>query len=73
MLTDAESADAAIKQAGQDAIEKMYRAMANFTEEDLVQAEVDLNEMMASTAVNLIELQALLVSNQISSAEAYDK
>ena len=72
MLTDAESADAAIKQAGQDAIEKMYRAMANFTEEDLVQAEVDLNEMMASTAVNLIELQALLASNQIS-AEAYDK
>ena len=72
MLADAESADVAIKQAGQDAIEKMYRAMANFTEEDLVQAEVDLNEMMASTAVNLIELQALLASNQIS-AEAYDK
>ena len=72
MLADAESADAAIKQAGQDAIEKMYRAMADFTEEDLVQAEVDLNEMMASTAVNLIELQALLASNQIS-AEAYDK
>ena len=72
MLTQAESADAEIKKVGQEAIEKMYRAMADFTEEDLVQAEVDLNEMMASTAVDLIELQALLASNQIS-AEAYDK
>lgn len=72
MIDQANSADEQLKATGEAAIAQMYDAIYNFSQEDLMQAEVDLNEMMASTATNFAELNSLYQEGQIS-AEAWGK
>lgn len=70
MIDQANSADEQIKATGEAALKEMYDAIYNFTQEDLDLTEEELNQMMASTATNIGELQSLLESGEIS-AEAY--
>lgn len=72
MIDQANSADEQLKATGEAALAQMYDAIYNFSQEDLAAMEVDLDEMMASTAANVADLQGLLDAGQIS-AEAYGK
>ena len=72
MIDQANSADEQLKTTGEAALAQMYDAIYNFSQEDLAAMEVDLDEMMASTAANVADLQGLLDAGQIS-AEAYGK
>ena len=72
MIDQANSADEQLKATGETALAQMYDAIYNFSQEDLDAMEVDLDEMMASTATNVADLQGLLDAGRIS-AEAYGK
>ena len=72
MIDQANSADEQLKATGEAALAQMYDAIYNFSQEDLAAMEIDLDEMMASTAANVADLQGLLDAGQIS-AEAYGK
>lgn len=71
MIDQANSVDEKIKATGEMALKEMYNAIYNFTQEDLNITEEELNQMMASTATNLADLQNLLEAGEIS-LEAYN-
>ena len=72
MITKATSGQADLIAEGEAAIREMYQRIDTFTEEELAEMDAQFDEMMASTATNVTELQNLLASDQISE-EAYDK
>ena len=72
MIDQANSSDKQLKETGQAALAQMYDAIYNFSQEKLDQTEIDLDEMMASTATNVADLTGLLDSNQIST-DAFNK
>lgn len=72
MINQANSSDKQLKETGQAALAQMYEAIYNFSQENLDQTEIDLDEMMASTATNVADLTGLLDSNQIST-DAFNK
>ena len=72
MITKATSGQADLIAQGEAQIREMYQRIAQFQNENMEATDADLNEMMASTATNLSELNAMLANNEIST-EAWQK
>ena len=72
MITKATSGQADLVAEGEAALREMYQRIDSFTEEELAEMDAQFDEMMASTATNVTDLQNLLNTDQISE-EAYDK
>ena len=58
--------------AAQAQLEEMYQRIAEFQGEDLAAVSAELNEMMASTATSVADLNSMLQAGEIDAA-AYDK
>ena len=59
-------------EAAKAQLEEMYHRIAEFQGEDLAAVNAELNEMMASTATNVSDLNQMLQAGEIDAA-AYDK
>ena len=67
------SGDEAVIAAAEERFKTMYDALGDFMEEDLDVVGAELDEMMASTATSLSELDNMWQNNIITSEDAYSK
>ena len=72
MINDLASKDEEIVAAAKQKFKTMYDGIGNFMSEDLDVTESDYNEIYASTATNVNDLQDMLNNEQIDES-AYDK
>ena len=72
MITKATSGQADLVAEGEAELREMYRRLGEFQDEQLAGMDAQFDEMMASTADNLYELNELLVAGDISE-EAWAK